>query len=760
MKTTNYRKYTQAALFLLIAIILTASIIAVSGSFVSASKVNKSLERHISTSKRISESLDLQSYMSELVLAANSIFKTGDLKRERKRENQSFQKFKSSAEQLESDIEKTYEGTGTQDLVKLVSSVRVIAGDMHETAEQIFKHFENGDIPSARLLGEKISKQHLDAEITIHEAIDSMLFRQKELLNTTSSSINSQRTLFLLIFCVAIILGIVLLLWELKQAHDVDKLLQLHKKETREAVSASKSKNNFLSNLTHQVRTSLNTIIGFGEVLRKTELSHDQREYLRNISNSADDLLSVVNDVLDLSKIESGNMVIESIPFRLDYVVQSIVDQVRIRTNNRDVEITTEAAPDVPMWFLGDPTRIRQILLNLLTNAAKFTVKGSIVIKVTGKIQDGQTGLKQPVRLIKIDVVDTGCGIPQHKLNHMFKALDNDSSSSGYGEAGIGISATKKIAELMKGALTGVSEPGKGSTFTVILPLKESGGNQQSAPVPADMNHLKNQKLIVVDADSTTQSLISEFALDLGMQITGKFSSSSELAESSDVSEEVNLVLLDLNSISENAKTVIESLQSKPAMKKAQFVAMCLNAIPGSAFKAESAGFDSFISKPLLRRDLIKVLLMTIGDKGNTHGRILTKHNFDEIQLTKMNIVVAEDNPVTQLLNQEIFKNLGCSFTQVSNGEDLIKEIATGKYDACVTDIDMPKLNGLEAAKKIRVELKSKIPIIAVTAAVMNNELEMAMHSGVNEIMAKPIQVDKLRAILINYSITVEAPAR
>lgn len=209
-----------------------------------------------------------------------------------------------------------------------------------------------------------------------------------------------------------------------------------------------------------------------------------------------------------------------------------------------------------------------------------------------------------------------------------------------------------------------------------------------------------------------------------------------------------------------NPKILIEDLGQKKSTVNAQFVAMCLNAVPGSAFRAESAGFDSFISKPLLRRDLIKVLLMTIGDKGNMHGRILTKHNFGEIQLTKMNIIVAEDNPVTQLLNLEIFKSLGCKFTQVSNGEELIEAIKTGKYDACVTDIDMPKLNGLEAAKKIRVDLKSKIPIIVVTAGVMNNELDRAMHSGINDIMAKPIHIDKLRAMLINFSIQIDPAPR
>lgn len=760
MKKLSRPQLTQITLALLAGLILLTSATIIFNGLLNASKVNKSVERHGLIAKHISDSLDLQSYISESVLATNSIFKTGDLARERKKFDQSYQKFKSSKDPLQAELKATYEGAGGANLIMQMDSAQVIVDEMRNVALDVFDQFEKGNFTGARLLGEKISKHHMAATKTIREVVDTLQFRQKELLNSVAVYILSVRNFTILFFLVVMILSILVCLCGFNQLKNITKTINAQQMETKEALATSKSKNNFLSNLTHQVRTSLNTIIGFGEILRKTELTHSQRDYLRNVSNSADDLLSVVNDVLDLSKIESGSLIIESIPFRLDYVVQSIVDQVRIRSNNRDVEIKIQAATDIPMWFLGDPTRLRQIFLNLLTNAAKFTLKGSITIKVSGTLKEGQVGLKQPVRLVKIDVVDTGCGIPQHKLNNMLRALDNDTSSQGYGEAGIGISATKKIAEMMGGGLTGISESGKGSTFTVTLPLKESQSDQQNTPIPADMNQLKNQRVLIADSDTSTQSLVREFASDLGMQVLATFESAEDLLKNVDHYEDVNLVLLDLSSIHVNPKILIEDLGQKKSTVNAQFVAMCLNAVPGSAFRAESAGFDSFISKPLLRRDLIKVLLMTIGDKGNMHGRILTKHNFGEIQLTKMNIIVAEDNPVTQLLNLEIFKSLGCKFTQVSNGEELIEAIKTGKYDACVTDIDMPKLNGLEAAKKIRVDLKSKIPIIVVTAGVMNNELDRAMHSGINDIMAKPIHIDKLRAMLINFSIQIDPAPR
>ncbi|MCP4134958.1 MAG: response regulator [bacterium] len=517
-------------------------------------------------------------------------------------------------------------------------------------------------------------------------------------------------------------------------------------KDSIDSERANKAKSMFLANMSHEIRTPLNAIIGFLDLLNATPMSVIQKDYVNTISDSGKVLLTLINDILDFSKIEANQIELESIPFNLEYLTESALRIIRPKVQNRGVFLYYEYDKSLPKTFIGDPTRIRQIILNLLSNADKFTDKGEIQIAIGSTHTDSPS--KDGTHEIYISVTDTGIGIPDNKQDKIFLTFTQADSSTTrvYGGSGLGLTICKALVEKMKGRIWVESMENVGSSFQFIIKLEVTASDIDTIKA-SDLEELKGKEVLIIDSNDYTRIMLEKNCREFGLDVIFTGATGTEglafLSQMEDKTPSV-LVIADLLMSDIDGFVFAQKIYENPDFNNIKLVAISTSTLPGDAKKAQENGFDAYLPKPVLKYDLIKILQYTIGLEKKSKT-LITKHTAKEAEYNKIKVLIAEDNKVNQKLIKAILKGDKYITEIVDNGNKAIALLEKEHFDICLMDLNMPEMDGIEATKIIRERVSKDLPIIALTAAAMQEDKKSAFDAGMNDFATKPVNPQALR---------------
>jgi len=470
------------------------------------------------------------------------------------------------------------------------------------------------------------------------------------------------------------------------------------------AESASHAKSEFMANMSHELRTPMNGIIGFTDLVLTTELQKAQRDYLQNVKKSAYGLLQIINDILDFSKIEAGKLLIDHTLFKLDEIIEETVDMLTIKAFEKKLEMLYRVDPTIPSQFLGDPVRIRQVVVNLLGNAIKFTGEGEIVVSIKKNSalyqQDGKSFIK-----LAIEVKDTGIGIRREKLQKVFESFTqaDTSTTRKYGGTGLGLTISRSLAELMGGQLSVESEAGKGSTFTLHLVLEIA--NEQPEVMLPQKALLK--KVLVVDDNATNRRLMQEifgyFLIPTEQAANGK-EAIAKMKAARQNKEEFSMVITDLQMPGMDGITLVKELKRMSPGSNLPFILM-LSSLEKNIYQHEATkvGINKFLSKPVKMHELYGALLslfeMNLGHEGQHFSH--SRNNLERIS-ESTSIMVADDDPINMLLISEVLRRMGFEVIQVSNGLEALDRLPHCDPVLIFMDVNMPEMDGYTTTRHIR----------------------------------------------------------
>ncbi|MBF0216386.1 MAG: response regulator [Candidatus Omnitrophica bacterium] len=513
---------------------------------------------------------------------------------------------------------------------------------------------------------------------------------------------------------------------------------------------ATRAKSYFLANISHEIRTPMNAIVGFLDLLRQTGLNDTQKDYVATAISSGEMLLELINHVLDISKIESEGFSLEKIDFDLGYLIESVIKILKPKMQGGDVEYLFEYSPSTSSFFRGDPTRIRQIILNLLSNAVKFTERGEV--KVSVGTSGGPAGPGN-LQTVTMSVRDTGIGIPADKQDLIFDLFTqaDESMTRKYGGTGLGLAISRALARKMGGDITVRSEVARGSEFILTIALETARPAVDKNIALVGMNELKGRKVAIVDDNDIALRLLEYYSLECGMRVVFTGDRAEKLISWLNAENDApDIVLSDIMMPGMDGYTLAKWLRQDARYARVKLIAVTADVRPGAAGESRGAGFDAYLPKPVIPRELINVIRTILGDN-REEKEIVTRHTAEELSLKGVRVLVAEDKSVNRKLMKIYLDLYGCVSDFAVDGKEAVEKMRNGVYDICLMDVQMPVMSGIEAVGIIRKEIGRIIPIIAITAAAMKEDRERSIKSGMNDYLTKPVDHMKLKEMLIKW---------
>ena len=528
------------------------------------------------------------------------------------------------------------------------------------------------------------------------------------------------------------------------------------------AEAASRAKSQFLANMSHEIRTPMNGILGMTELLLGTALAERPRRFAETIRHSGEALLKIINDILDFSKIEAGKLELENIAFDLHEVVQDVTEMLAERAQHKGLELACNIHPDVPLRVNGDPGRLRQVLLNLGSNAVKFTEQGEVIVAVERMPDEGAQTDARACRL-HFAVTDTGIGIQPETAKSLFQSFTQADSSTTrkYGGTGLGLAISKQLVEMMGGEIGLRSEPGKGSCFH--FSMRTSIADTAAPAVAAPAEELDGLRVLIVEDNPTNRTILQNQVAGWGM----KDSSAERGAQALEMLRAAaarhapyDLAIIDMKMPGMDGVELARAIKADPAVSGVPMIMLSSILSPGETASARQAGIVAYLSKPVRQTDLRRAIAQAAGilprapqgEAGDAERKRIDAR-----------VLLVEDSAVNQEVALAMLKGLGCEVRLAENGREAIAAVFRGRFDLVLMDCQMPEMDGFEATREIRrreaarTDTVARIPIVALTANVLGGDRARCLAAGMDDYIAKPFKIEDLWTVLAKWTRCADA---